>query len=120
WCRPRYAGQHADALPVNITKQGRRDRGHICFDGNNQRFTLSLTVAKKEQPQEDYNLRFRDQDIVFAHSAKEQGKGPSKGQNFEIPTANPLNYSHVISNPAGLPSLSIDGKLFLPPSDHRK
>jgi len=57
-------------------------------------------------------LRFRDQDIVFANG--------SKGQNFEIPTANPLNYFHVISRSAELPGLSIDGKLFLPPADQRK
>ena len=106
--------------PFTSRNKQRQDRGHICFDGNNQRFTLSLTVAKKERPQEDYNLRFRDQDIVFADGAKEQGKGPSKGQNFEIPTANPANYFHVISNSAELPKLAIDGKLFLPPSDHRK
>src|SRR5206468_3857647 len=61
-------------------------------------------------------LRFRDQDIVFANSAN----GPSKGQNFEIPTANPVNYFHVISNAAELPRLAIDGKLFLPSSEHRK
>ena len=57
-------------------------------------------------------MRFRDQDIVFANGAK--------GQNFEIPTANPLNYFHVISRSAELPGLAIDGKLFLPPADHRK
>jgi dienelactone hydrolase len=57
-------------------------------------------------------LRFRDQDIVFANG--------SKGQNFEIPTANPLNYFHVISRSAELPGLAIDGKLFLPPADQRK
>jgi len=61
-------------------------------------------------------LRFRDQDIVFAHGAT----GPSKGQNFEIPTANPANYFHVISNSTDLPKLAIDGKLFLPASDQRK
>ena len=57
-------------------------------------------------------MRFRDQDIVFANG--------SKGQNFEIPTANPLNYFHAISRSAELPGLSIDGKLFLPPADQRK
>ena len=57
-------------------------------------------------------MRFRDQDIVFANG--------SRGQNFEIPTANPLNYFHVISRSAELPGLAIDGKLFLPPADHRK
>ena len=57
-------------------------------------------------------MRFRDQDIVF--------KNGSRGQNFEIPTANPLNYFQVISRAAELPKLTIDGKLFLPPGDRRK
>ena len=57
-------------------------------------------------------MRFRDQDIVFANGAK--------GLNVEIPTANPLNYFHVISRAAELPQLTIDGKLFLPSRDHRK
>ena len=57
-------------------------------------------------------MRFRDQDIVFRNGAK--------GQKFEIPTANPLNYFQVISRAAELPGLTIDGKLFLPPSDHRR
>ena len=57
-------------------------------------------------------MRFRDQDIVFKNGAN--------GQNFEIPTANPLNYFHVISRSAELPKLTIDGKLFLPPADRRK
>ena len=64
-------------------------------------------------------MRFRDQDIVF-NGTREQGKGQSKGHNLEVPTANPLNYFHVISNSADLPRLAIDGKLFLPSSDHRK
>jgi dienelactone hydrolase len=57
-------------------------------------------------------LRFRDQDIVFA--------GGAKGQNLDILTANPVNYFHVISNAVELPRLVIDGKLFLPASNHRK
>jgi dienelactone hydrolase len=57
-------------------------------------------------------LRFRDQNIVFKNGAN--------GQNFEIPTANPLNYFHVISRSTELPRLTIDGKLFLPPTDRRK
>ena len=57
-------------------------------------------------------LRFRDQEIVFASGAR--------GQNYEIPSANPVNYFHVISNPADLPRLTIDGKLFLPATDRRK
>jgi hypothetical protein len=61
-------------------------------------------------------LRFRDQDIVFADGAN----GQSKGQNFEVPTANPANYFHVISHSADLPKLAIDGKLFLPASDQRR
>lgn len=61
-------------------------------------------------------MRFRDQNIVFAADSH----GQSKGQNFEIPTANPANYFHVISNSADLPRLAIDGKLFLPGSSDRK
>lgn len=57
-------------------------------------------------------MRFRDQDIAFA--------GGSKGQNVSIPSANPLNYFHVISQSGELPRLAIDGKLFLPSADHRK
>ena len=57
-------------------------------------------------------MRFRDQDIVF--------KNGSRGQNVEIPTANPLNYFQVISRAAELPKLTIDGKLFLTHSAPRK
>ena len=57
-------------------------------------------------------MRFRDQDIVFA--------GGSKGQNFDIPSANPVNYFQVVSKPADLPRLTIDGKLFLPSASRRK
>ena len=41
-------------------------------------------------------MRFRDQDIVF--------KQRRQGQNFEIPTANPLNYFHVISRATDCPN----------------
>jgi dienelactone hydrolase len=51
-------------------------------------------------------LRFREQDIVFT--------GGIRGQNVEIPSANPVNYHHVVSRPHDLPGLTIDGKLFLP------
>ena len=73
--RRRCARQHADgvARTHHETKDG-GTAGHICFDGNNWRFTLSLTVAKKEQPQEDYNLRFRDQDIVFATAPTDRAR----------------------------------------------
>ena len=60
-------------------------------------------------------MRLRDQDIDFAHGAI----APSKGPNFEIPTANPAYYWHVICNSAELLKLAIDGKLFLPASDQR-
>jgi len=110
-------------MPANMQTVARTHReqkdgetaGHICFDGNNQRFTLSPTVAKKEQPQEDYNLRFRDQDIVSPPAPTDKAR-----DEFRIPTANPANYFHVISNSADLPKLAIDGKLFLPASDNRK
>ena len=61
---------------------------------------------------EDDTLRFRDQDIVFA--------GGSKGQNFEIPTANPLNYFHVVSRSAELPQIDDRRQAVPPAGDHRK
>jgi dienelactone hydrolase len=60
----------------------------------------------------DNALRFREQDIVFAHGAR--------GQNLDIASANPVNYFDIVSNAAGLPGLTIDGKLFLPSADNRR
>jgi dienelactone hydrolase len=57
-------------------------------------------------------LRFRDSDVVFA-----DGSG---GKNIEIPSANPPNYFHAISQPADLPRVAIDGKLFLPGNNRRQ
>jgi len=61
---------------------------------------------------EDDALRFFDTDIVFA--------GGTTGANVKIPSANPLNYFHVVSRSAELPTVTIDGKLFLPTKDHRQ
>ena len=52
-------------------------------------------------------VRFRDQTIAFDGRA---------GRNFDIPSAFPLNYHQVISQPADMPPVTIDGKLFLPAS----
>lgn len=54
--------------------------------------------------------RFRDQPISFASGA---------GQNIEIPSASPRNYHQVISAPAEMPKVTVDGKLFLPASGSR-
>ena len=51
--------------------------------------------------------RFRDREIVFADG--------SRGQNLDVPSANPVNYHQVISKPDGMSAVTIDGKLFLPP-----
>ena len=51
--------------------------------------------------------RFRDRDVVFANGAR--------GQNVDIPSANPLNYWQAISDPASMPRVTVDGKLFVPP-----
>jgi dienelactone hydrolase len=51
--------------------------------------------------------RFRDKTIVFANG--------SKGQNLDVPSANPLNYWQAISDPGAMPKVMLDGKLFLPP-----
>ena len=51
--------------------------------------------------------RFRDQAISFDGVV---------GRNIDIPSASPLNYHQVISRPAEMPKVTIDGKLFLPTS----
>ena len=51
--------------------------------------------------------RFRDREVVFANGAR--------GQNIDVPSANPLNYWQAISEPAAMPRVIVDGKLFLPP-----
>jgi hypothetical protein len=51
--------------------------------------------------------RFRDQTIAF------DGR---TGRNIDIPSASPTNYHQVISNPAAMPPVTVDGKLFLPAS----
>ena len=52
--------------------------------------------------------RFRDQTIAFG--------GLGAGQNIEIPSASPINYHQVISQPAEMARITIDGKLFMPAS----
>jgi dienelactone hydrolase len=49
--------------------------------------------------------RFRDQSIAFDSRA---------GRNIDVPSASPVNYHQVISNPAAMPKVTVDGKLFLP------
>jgi dienelactone hydrolase len=51
-------------------------------------------------------VRFRDRIISFANG--------SKGQDIEVPSANPSNYHQAISRPAEMARVTIDGKLFLP------
>ncbi len=51
-------------------------------------------------------MRFCDQTITFANGVK--------GQNVEIPSASPINYHQVISQPKGISEIVVDGKLFLP------
>jgi dienelactone hydrolase len=55
--------------------------------------------------------RFRDQTVSFGELGA--------GRNIDIPSASPLNYHQVISSPADMPRVTIDGKLFLPASDNR-
>ena len=55
--------------------------------------------------------RFRDQSITFANGAE--------GLNIDIPSASPSSYRQVISVPSGMPRLTVDGKLFLPPAARR-
>lgn len=50
--------------------------------------------------------RFRDQQVVF--------KSGIQGINVDIPSASPSNYYQVISTPQEMPTVTIDGKLFMP------
>lgn len=54
------------------------------------------------------STRFRDQTIVFKNNAV--------GENVEIASASPINFYQVINQPDNLPTITIDGKLFLPQS----
>ena len=55
--------------------------------------------------------RFQDQTVTFSNGVT--------GRNIEIPSASPLNYHQVISNPEAMPSVTVDGKLFLPTDTKR-
>jgi dienelactone hydrolase len=57
---------------------------------------------------EHHPVRFRDQDIVLANGVR--------GRNVDIPSASPLNYHQVISDPSRMPFVVMDGKLFIPPA----
>ncbi|MCW5701151.1 MAG: dienelactone hydrolase family protein [Bradyrhizobium sp.] len=61
-----------------------------------------MTDASAAEP-----IRFRDQTIAFDGIA---------GRNIDIPSASPLNYHQVISRPADMPNVIVDGKLFRPTS----
>lgn len=50
--------------------------------------------------------RFRDREVVFANGIA--------GRTIELHSANPLNYHQMVSHPADMPPVTIDGKLFLP------
>jgi dienelactone hydrolase len=50
--------------------------------------------------------RFRDRDVVFRNGAR--------GQNIDIPSANPLNYWQAISDSSPMARVTVDGKLFVP------
>ncbi len=56
----------------------------------------------------DTPIRFHDQEIVFANGLV--------GRNIAFESANPINFHQVISAPAAMTKVRIDGKLFLPPS----
>jgi dienelactone hydrolase len=55
-------------------------------------------------------VRFRDREVVLAGV---------RGETIEIPSANPVNYWQVISEPDAMPRLIVDGKLFVPAGARR-
>ncbi|MEE2767672.1 MAG: dienelactone hydrolase family protein [Actinomycetota bacterium] len=56
----------------------------------------------------DAEVRFRDRSVILDGVV---------GENLEIPSANPVNYSQAINDPDGCEPIVVDGKLFLPPAD---
>ena len=56
----------------------------------------------------DADVRFRDRSVILNGVA---------GENVEILSANPVNYSQAINDPDGCEPIVVDGKLFLPPAD---
>ena len=55
--------------------------------------------------------RFRERQVTFENGVT--------GRNVEIPSASPVNYYQMINEPQSMPTLNIDGKLFLPPDEMR-
>ena len=51
------------------------------------------------------SARFRARDVVI---------GGVRGVTIDVPSANPLSYWQAISEPAAMPRVSLDGKLFVP------
>ena len=56
-------------------------------------------------------MRFRDQHVRFASGIA--------GETIEIPSASPVNFHQVINAPEKMPTIAVDGKLFLPPDADR-
>ena len=52
----------------------------------------------------------------FSESVQEFSNGV-KGKAVTIPSANPVNYHQALSTPQDMPDVSIDGQLFMPPSE---
>lgn len=53
------------------------------------------------------STRFRDRDVVFDNGVR--------GETIAVPSANPVNYWQVVSDPSAMPTVTVDGKLFIPP-----
>ena len=52
------------------------------------------------------SARFKDRDVLLTNGIR--------GINLDIPSASPANYYEVISRPASMQPITVDGKLFLP------
>jgi dienelactone hydrolase len=60
----------------------------------------------------DPTVRFRDTEVTLANGVS--------GINVEVGSASPANYYQVVNEPASMPTLTIDGKMFLAPADPRR
>ncbi|MFV0296980.1 MAG: dienelactone hydrolase family protein [Hyphomicrobiaceae bacterium] len=57
-------------------------------------------------------IRFRDRTVTLDNGIE--------GRNLDIPSASPVNYHQAVSRPAEMPTITVDGKVFLPDATKRR
>jgi dienelactone hydrolase len=89
---------------MTVTRQA--DRGAAMSRDDRDRRAGEIAMSSAVSATAAAPARFRDREVVFANGIV--------GRNVEIRSANPRNYHQMVSRPADMPAVDIDGKLFLP------